>query len=273
VKIRSNFAIASAVVVALLLLPLTGISQEKKTNESGWVKYGSPIPDMKGPAPRLANGKPSMAGMWSQTRRADITDKRIPGYVAELPYTAWGKRQWDNYDPVKNGDYAGSCMPFGWSRTLHGPHPIQIMQDDEKMVFMAEQNTWFSLVYVDGRPHDKELPATWYGDTVGRWEGDTLILETVNMNGYAKIDTIGHPLSSKAKITQTYKRVNFGTIEHTFTVDDPKTYTKPWTLNNTWPVEPVNTKLLEYGCMENNLETLMSGAITPWKAPEGEDAP
>jgi len=273
VNIRSNFTIASVVLVALVLVPLIGVSQEKKTNESGWLKYGSPIPDPKGPAPKLANGKPSMAGLWSQTRRADITDKRLPGFVAELPYTAWGKRQWDNYDVVKHGDYAGSCMPFGWSRTMYGPHPIQIMQDDEKLVVMAEQNTWFSLVYVDGRPHDKELPSTWYGDTVGKWDGDTLVLETVNLNGYTKLDTIGHPISSKATFTQTFKRTNFGTIEHTFTVNDPKTYTRPFTITDTWPLEPVNTKLLEYSCMENNLETLMTGAITPWKAPEGEDAP
>ena len=77
--------------------------------------------DMNAPAPRLPNGKPSMEGLWSQTRRADVTNPKVqPGHVPELPYTAWGKRQWDNYDVVKNGDYAGSCMPFGWSRTLFG---------------------------------------------------------------------------------------------------------------------------------------------------------
>ena len=279
-RIRLILTNTSLVALGLLAAQLPGLSQGQKpaapktTTESGWYKYGQPIPDLKGPAPKLPNGHPSMAGLWSQTRRADVTNPKVQaGFVPALPYTAWGKRQWDNYDVVKHGDYAGSCMPFGWSRTLYGPHPLQFVQDDDKLIMLAEQNTWFTIIYTDGRPHDKEIASTWYGDTIGHWDGDTLILETINLNGYAKVDTIGHPYSSQAKITQTYKRPNFGTILHTWTVDDPKTYTKQWTVSDTWTLEPFNTKILEYACMENNLETLISGAITPWHPPEGEDAP
>jgi len=96
------------------------------------------------------------------------------------------------------------------------------------------------------------------------------VIETRNMNGWAKVDTIGHPLSNQAKITQTYKRANFGTIEHTFTVDDPKTYTKPWTLTETWPMEKWGTVIMEYACMEGNIEGLLSGAIKPWSPPKEE---
>jgi hypothetical protein len=270
VTLRTSL-IASLVVGALVAAPLT--AQEKKTTEASWYAYGQPIPDLNGPAPRLPNGKPSMAGMWSQTRRADVTNTRIPGYVPELPYTPWGKRQWDNYDPNKHGDYAGSCLPFGWSRTLYGPHPIEFVQDNDKLIMLAEQDTWFTIVFTDGRPFDKELPSTWNGDSVGHWEGDTLVIVTKNMNGYVKIDTIGHPLSSEVTITQTYKRLNFGTIEHTFTIDDPKTYTKPWTIHDTWPLEPINSKLLEYACMENNIDNLVNKVITPWHPPEGDDKP
>jgi hypothetical protein len=279
-RIRLILTNVSLVALGLLLAQLPGLSQarrataQKTTTESGWYKYGQPIPDLKGPAPKLANGKTSIAGMWRHTRRANVTDPKVQaGYVPELPFTAWGKRQWDNYDVVKHGDYAGSCMPFGWSRTLYGPHPIQFIQDEDKLVMLAEQNTWFTIVYTDGRPHDKEIASTWDGDTVGHWEGDKLVLETVNLNGYIKVDTIGHPYSSQLKITQTYLRPTFGTMVHTWTVDDPKTYTRPWTVTDTWSLEPFNTKILEYACMENNLDTLISGAITPWHPPQGEDAP
>jgi hypothetical protein len=135
-------------------------------------------------------------------------------------------------------------MPFGWSRTLYGPHPIHIVEDADKFILLAEQNTWFTIVYTDGRPHDKELPPTWYGDTVGHWEGDKLVLETVNLNGYAKVDTIGHPYSSKLKITQTYTRPNFGTIIHTWTVDDPKTYTRPWTVTRSYRRDRTRPRML-----------------------------
>jgi hypothetical protein len=261
------------VMLALLLAPLPGISQEK-TTEAGWYRYGQMIPDPKGPTPRLPNGKPDLTGLWATTRRADITNPKVQeGHVAELPYTAWGKRQWDNYDVVKNGDYAGNCMPFGWSRTVHGPHPTMFIQNNDYLVVLSEQNTLFHIVYTDGRPHDTDLPQTWFGDSVGHWEGDTLVVVTKNMNGYIKLDTIGHPISSQATFTQTFRRPNFGTIEHTFTIDDPKTYTKPVVIRNTWPLEPFDTKILEYVCMENNLQNLIEGSITPWFPPTGEDAP
>src|SRR5688500_13873441 len=135
VKMRLILTNTSLVVLGLLVAQMPGVSQgqkpaaQKTTTESGWYKYGQPLPDLKGPAPKLPNGKPSMAGLWSQTRRADVTNPKVqPGHVDALPYTAWGKRQWDNYDVFKHGDYAGSCMPFGWSRTLFGPHPVQIVQ-------------------------------------------------------------------------------------------------------------------------------------------------
>src|SRR5262249_7025127 len=86
--------------------------------------------DMSAQAPRLPNGKPSMSGVWGQIRRADVTDNKLPGYVKELPYTEWGKKQWESYDAGK-GDYTGTCLPFGLSRTIYGPHPIQIIQDND----------------------------------------------------------------------------------------------------------------------------------------------
>jgi hypothetical protein len=250
---------ASVIAAAMLLAPLPAASQASGN--------GKPSPDFKGPAPRLPNGKPSFAGIWSTTRRADITAKNLPGFIETLPYTEWGKKEWESYDVYKNGDYAGSCLPFGFSRSLHGPHPTQIIQDNDQIVFLFEQNSQFHIVPTDGRSFNPDLPSSWFGESIGRWDGDTLIIETRNINGHAKLDTIGHPISNQAKITQTYKRVNFGTIEHTFTVDDPKTYTQPFTIRNTWPMDTWGTVLMEYACMEGNLEGLISGAITPWKPP------
>src|SRR5207248_6613081 len=101
------------VLLAIVVSPIPAASQSKPV--SGWYAYGKPFPALNSPAPRLPNGKPSMAGMWGQVRRADVTAARVaPGYVAELPFTAWGKQQWESYDPVKNGDYAGSCLPLGF---------------------------------------------------------------------------------------------------------------------------------------------------------------
>ena len=228
-------------------------------------------PDFKGPALRLPNGKPSMAGVWKNTRRADVTDPSIPGFVKELRYTAWGKSKWDNYASFMqtNGDYAGNCLPFGMSRSLYGPHPVQIMQDNDHVVLLFEQNSMFHVIPTDGRAFTADLPRSWFGESVGHWEGDTLVVETVNLNGYTRVDTIGHPLSARARITQTFRRVNFGTIEHTFTLTDPKTYTSPWTVRDTWPLTP-NVTLMEYACMENN-RAFTEGRIKLFVAPDDVD--
>ena len=223
------------------------------------------------PAPRLANGKPSMTGVWDNTRRADVTNPAIPGFVKELPYTAWGKSKWDGYDQFMqtNGDYVGNCLPFGMSRSIYGPHPLQIIHDNDNLVMLFEQNSMFHIVPTDGRPFTKDLPASWFGESVGHWDGDTLIVETVNVNGFTRVDTAGHPMSARARITQTFKRLDFNTIEHTFTVNDPKTYTSPWTVKDTWALEP-ETKLLEYACMENN-RALFEGRIKPFIPPDDVD--
>src|SRR6202521_995593 len=107
-RIRLILTYTSLVVLGLLLAQLPGLTQgrgtaQKTTTESGWYKYGQPIPDLKGPAPKLANGKTSIAGMWRHTRRANVTDPKVQaGFVPELPFTAWGKRQWDNCGAAKD---------------------------------------------------------------------------------------------------------------------------------------------------------------------------
>jgi len=206
-----------------------------------------------------------MSGVWGQVRRADVTNKAIPGYVPELPYTEWGKKQWDEYTADK-GDYTGTCLPFGLSRTLYGPHPIQIIQDNDYLVFLAEQNSWFHVVPTDGRAKDKDLPPSWFGDSAGHWDGDTLVIETTNLNGYTRVDTDGHPMSNQAKIINTFRRIDYGHAEHTYTLDDPKTYTRPWTIKETWTLR-LNDRIMEYSCEENNKD-LYERHIAPWRPPD-----
>ncbi len=219
--------------------------------------------------PRLPNGNPSMAGFWGQVRRADVTNPRLPGYVEELPFSEWGLQLWENYDRTdpEQGDYAGSCMPFGISRTIFGPQPLAIVQDNDHLVFLAEQNSWFHMIPTDGRPYDPDLPPSWWGDSVGHYEGDTLVIETRNLNGYTKVDTSGHPMSSLATIIQTFRRIDADTIEHTYTLDDPGAYIEPWTVSNTWTQYPEGFRIMEYSCMENNLTGLTGGTLIPWNRP------
>jgi hypothetical protein len=216
------------------------------------------------PAPRTASGKPDLSGVWDHPYVPDMTKtaKDQRGH-AELPYTTAGLQEWKAYDAA-NGDYTGSCMPFGMTRSFNAPYPIQFIQTDAYVAWLFELNTWFHIVPVDGKPLAKELEPTWFGTSAGRWEGDTLVVETAGFNGWTKLDTIGHPHSDGLRLVQTFRRPDFDHIVYSVTVIDPETYTKPWTNERTFT--RMDSGLIEYSCEENNKD-LREGHIKMWTPP------
>ena len=219
--------------------------------------------------PRLSNGKPDFNGIWARPYVPDMTQAR-PGHEgpSELPYTQWGLENWTNYDP-RDGDYTANCMPFGLSRSISGPFPMRIMQNETHLSFLYEIGYWFHVVPLDGRGLPDYQEPAWYGHSLGRWEDDTLIIETTGFNGYTRLDTRGHPHSNELHLVQTFDLLANGNIHFTVTVDDPKTYTKPWT--NERIFTPFKGELMEYVCQENN-RSLWEGRIKPfsppWRDPE-----
>ena len=256
-------------------------------------------PPAAGPTPRLRNGKPDLSGHWANpytpnmaakgtvldpatrkplkiagTEIADAKPAAIDGggkRTLDLPYTDWGLKRWKTYDPVNDGDYAGSCLPFGMSRNINSPHGTQIVQNDAAIALLFEQNTWFHWIPTNGAKWPTDLPPSWNGLSTGHWEGDTLIVETSGFNGYTRLDTSGHPHSKQLKLINTFTRIDARTIQHTVTVHDPKTYTQDWMNVRTWRVKPASDVIMEYSCEENNLDNLFSGAIKKWQPPENDD--
>ena len=188
----------------------------------------------------------------------------------DLPYTAWGLKHWLEYDPVKNGDYTGNCLPFGFSRSINAPRGLQIMQNNDAIAFLFEQNTWHIWVPTDGTKWPAGYPESWNGQSVGHWDGDTLVIETDKFNGYTRLDTSGHPHSKDLKITTTLLRTDSNTIQHTVTVHDPKAYSQDWTNVRTWRLQPATNMIMEYACEENNYGAA-DGSITPWRRPTDEE--
>jgi len=189
----------------------------------------------------------------------------------DLPYTEWGLKRWKAYDPVNDGDYAGSCLPFGMSRNINSPHGLQIVQNDTAIALLFEQNTWFHWVPTNGRKWPADLPRSWNGVSTGRWEGDTLVIETTGFNGYTRLDTAGHPHSKELKLINTFTLLDAHTLRHTVIVHDPKAYTQDWMNVRTWHLRPAADVIMEYSCEENNLDNVLSGAIKAWKPPENDD--
>jgi hypothetical protein len=215
-----------------------------------------------GPAPRLKNGKPDMSGVWEHPYVPDFT-KSANGQegAGELPYSAVGLAKWKAYDATQ-GDYTGNCLPFGLVRSVNAPYPIQIVHNDQTIAFLFEQNTWFHSVAIDGHDHPKEVDPTWHGSSVGRWEGDTLVIDTIGFNGLTRMDTLGHPLSNKLHIIEKFQRVDAGHIRYEMIIDDPVFYTKQFSNVRTFTLRP-DWQLIEYSCEENNRD-VTEGHIKVW---------
>jgi hypothetical protein len=291
------YVLSAALIMAVCLVPTLGAQRGQGGGGRG---AGAAAPQTPaGPVPRMANGKPDLSGHWAnpytpqmaargvfdpatrQPLKFERQGEALPDAKApaaggartyDLPYTEWGLQQWKAYDPVANGDYAGNCFPFGMSRNINSPHGLQIVHNPDALAFLFEQDTWFHWVPLkEGFKWPADIPESWNGVSTGRWDGDTLIMETSNFNGYTKLDTAGHPHSKQLKLTNTFKRIDSQTMEHTVTVHDPRTYTRDWMNVRTWRLKPDNDVIMEYSCNENNLRSLLEGAIKVWQYPEDVD--
>jgi hypothetical protein len=202
-----------------------------------------------GPVPRTSDGKPDFSGVWQRPYVPDMT-KNAKNQVGagDLPFTEAGSKEWKAYDAA-NGDYTGACLPFGLMRSMNSPDPIQIMQNPHYVALLYEQNTWFKVIPID-KPH-RDIVPTWFGDSVGRWDGDTLVVDTVNFNGRTRLDTIGHPHSDALHVIERFTRTDAGHIAYEVTIDDPKIFTKTWTNKRTFTLRP-DWEIMEYSCEENN---------------------
>ena len=218
---------------------------------------------LAGSSAATAQNPADLSGVWQGPYVPDMT-RTGRNQVGEptLPFTPAGEKEWKSYDAA-NGDYTGSCLPFGMSRSMNSPDPLQIMQNEKYIGLLFEQNSWFHMVKLN-REHPKNVEPSWFGDSVGRWDGDTLVIDTVGFNGNTRLDTIGHPHSDALHMIQTLKRTDMGHIAYTVTIDDPKAYTKPWKNERTFTL--MSTEIIEYSCEENNKD-LAGGHIKFWQPP------
>ena len=144
------------------------------------------------------------------------------------------------------------CQPYGI--TMFGMFlPFRIMQTAPYLAMISEADTPnYRQFFTDGRPHPKNLDPTWMGHSIGHWEGDTLVVDTVGFNGKTWIDVDGHPYSEKTHIVERYRRPDLGHLEIEFTIEDPSVYVKPFTIKRTADLAPKSDEVMEYICTENN---------------------
>ena len=176
-----------------------------------------------------------------------------------LPYTPWAaelRKQRLDLNARNNPD--AMCMPMGFLQFHQQPQPRQIIQTPKVILIEYEANYGLRHIYIDGRtlPPQGEPQPWWYGYSVGRWEGDTLVVETNNLRGAEDgpydgwMDVNGSPYSQQAKFTERFRRLSYGRLQIDLTIEDPKAYTKPWTVRVDQRILP-DQELIEFVCNEN----------------------
>lgn len=242
-----------------------------------WFKYPTPgVPrtstgavDLNAPAPRTPDGKPDLSGVWLATnplpcppllRDGDDCAEKTPlsawafhidaGLPGGLPYQPWAaaivkQRSADN----SKDDPHVQCLPSNPPRAYTLPHYQKIVQTPRFIVLLHEFNASYRQIFTDGRPLPVDPQPSWTGYSTGRWEGDTLVVQTNGLRDGLWLDVAGNPLTEAATLTERIRRPNFGTLQVDFTVDDPKAYTRPWTVRLEQGII-VDQDLLDEICLE-----------------------
>ncbi len=207
---------------------------------------------MDAPARKTADGKPDLSGFWMPLDTRHLRDLSAGMRPEDVPLTPWAREVLKERMANGGKDHPGArCLPSGIPEKNNIPEGLKVVQTPELLVFLYESRTIYRQVFMDGRPLPKNPLPTWMGYSTGRWEGETLVVETIGQNGKTWLDMQGHPATEQIKVTERYTRPNIGRMEIDVTIDDPKAYTKPWNAKLTWNLVP-DTDLIESICEENN---------------------
>jgi hypothetical protein len=231
-------------------------------------------PDLNAPPPRFPNGKIDFSGTWEARQPPSgrpgpmvpnlnpATDPPLAAFANigqnfkdGLPFTPWAaelRKQRMATNSKDNPD--AHCLPLGFMQLHTHSQPRKVVQTANDVVIMYEANGGLRNIFTDGRTLPTNDPTPWwFGYSVGKYEGDALVVETIGIRDEGWLDVQGAPFTSGAKITEKFRRPSYGRMEIDVTIDDPKAYTKPWTVRVNWRLG-ADEDLIEFICQENNLD-------------------
>ena len=233
-------------------------------------------PDLKAAAPRQPDGKPDFIGFWQPDRVRDCTPDlasrvrltkpcnpgekvtvplgpaSVPGGMPLQPWAADLVKQ-RTADLSKDDPHA-RCQPDNYPRVYWLPHYTKMFHVPGLLLMLNEWNAQFRQIYTDGRSFPEDMHPIYSGYSIGKWEGDTFVITTKGFRESEWVDTPGHPMTSAASMTERITRPNYGTLNIVITVDDPKAYTKPWTVDMNMKLM-IDTQMIEEFCLENEKDS------------------
>ena len=221
-----------------------------------WMKYPAPgiprtpdgKPNLTAPAPRTADGKPDLSGLWQrilskyeQNVAADLKPAEIQPWIQALVQ--------ERAEDLQKDSPGVQCLPWGpgYSTSARMAKMVQT----PGLIVMLDEDLTYRQIFMDGRPLETDPIRSWMGHSVGRWEGDTLVVESFGFNDRSWLDHDGHPHSEVLRMTERYRRPDFGHMQIEITLNDPQVYARPWTVALSAVLMP-DTDLLEAVCNENH---------------------
>jgi hypothetical protein len=224
------------------------------TLSAQWVKVPSKGKiDLTAPAPRTADGHPDLSGVWEPNANRFLRDIAVDLKPGEVPFQPWAKTLADQRLDGSHSreDPDANCLPQGVPKIDAAPAPWKVVQTPAFTVIVYEAFNLWRQVFTDGREFAKDLNPSWMGYSTGKWDGDTLVVDSRGFNGKAWLDQVGKPSTEKLHVIERFHRKDFGHMDLQITIDDPGAYTKPWTVNQDVHLLP-DAELLEFICNENN---------------------
>jgi hypothetical protein len=249
-------------VVATLLVAAPASAQWLNYPTAGVPRDARGKPNLSAPAPRAVDGKPDLSGVWQLDGTCPPegcidypVGPEFRNFGARLsgglPYQPWAAALVKERSAlVGRDDPVAWCKPAGVLRLLTFPPPRKLLQLPGLVVLLSERDVTFRQIFTDGRPLPEDPEPSFNGYSTGRWAQDTLVVETIGLRDGIWIDRNGSPMTDAARITERFHRVNYGRLDVEVTVNDPKAYTKPWTVTLHQKILP-DTDLLEYHCNDN----------------------
>jgi len=202
------------------------------------------------PTPRMADGKPDLSGVYNSSS-FNFGGVQVRGQ--NNPITATLKPGAEKFKVVRGPDDPGlysTCSPTGVPGAYFVPYQWEIVQGRDRVVIVYEYPHLFRVIPTDGTPHPADPDPTWMGDSVGRWEGDTLVVDTIGFNDKTELPG-GYKHTEALHVVERFHRTDLNNLDYEATVEDPNVFVKPWTISRGFPLRPDLTKVDEFIC-ENN---------------------
>jgi len=240
----------------LFLFPLVAaFTLAVQTGEAQWLKYPDPgtprtqdgKANLTAPAPRTAGGKPDFSGIWQTASPKYLDNLGADG--VEISMLPWAAKLYAERQANESADRPSlHCIPHSITDFDALFVPKKLIQTPGELIMLFEAYHSFRQIFTDGRPMLKDPDPAWYGYSVGKWDGDTLVVETNGINEKTWLDDGGHPHSDALRVTERFRRRDFGHMTVAITIDDPKAYAKPWTVTLPWDLLP-DTDILDWVCL------------------------